>query len=110
MILPVILDIDDMTWFSADHHLGHRSVLKIAGEKGSTGTSRKRAENRTYTLNKFCESSPLSSGTILFNSSNYCPSVQIRFFSKSIPLVSILNIFINSNRKTYVLLGNSGRD
>ena len=29
MILPVILDIDDMTWFSADHHFGHRSVLKF---------------------------------------------------------------------------------
>jgi len=27
-ILPV-LDIDDMTWFSADHHFGHQSVLKF---------------------------------------------------------------------------------
>lgn len=24
-----VLDIDDMTWFSADHHFGHRSVLKF---------------------------------------------------------------------------------
>ena len=24
-----VLDIDDMTWFCADHHFGHRSVLKF---------------------------------------------------------------------------------
>lgn len=24
-----VLDIDEMTWFSADHHFGHRSVLKF---------------------------------------------------------------------------------
>ena len=43
-IFPV-LDIDDMTWFSADHHFGHRSVLKIVGGKDSTGTSEMRVED-----------------------------------------------------------------